>query len=122
MESLVHIPNSLHSAGKALRQSLSADLASMSKPDFMRAWSSIFYLLPRLNPDGYEDLESGWPHPLKRFADEAWRRAGEGDLSDEELYPSDAQWCGIYDRLGDREPDEIHRRFELAANFGELSF
>jgi len=45
------------------------------------------------------------------------RRAEVGELSDNELYTSDAQWCGIYDRLEIRTPDEIQRRTELAAEY-----
>lgn len=121
MASLVHIPNSLRSAGSVLRQALATDLGSMSKSDFVRAWSCVFYVFPGLNPDGFEDPENGWPRPLRRFAEEAWRRAGEGELTDEELHPSDAQWCGIYDRLKIPQPDEIQRRAELAAQYGELT-
>jgi hypothetical protein len=56
----------------------------------VRAWSSVAYLFPGLHPDGFEDADSGWPHVLKRFAAEAWRRAEAGELADEELYPCDA--------------------------------
>ena len=121
MESVTHIPNSLQSAAATLRLALSTDLGTMSKTDFVRAWSSVFYLLPGLNPDSFDDIDNGWPRPLRRFADEAWRRAGEGELSDEEFYTSDAQWCGIYDRLKARKPDEIERRLELASKYGELA-
>lgn len=121
MEDLIHTPNSLKSAGRTLRVALAADLGTMSKPDFVRAWSSVFYLFPGLNPDGFEDMESGWPRPLRRFAGEAWRRSEDGSLSEGEFYTSDAQWCGIYDRLKDRKPDEIQRRMELASKYGELA-
>jgi hypothetical protein len=43
-----------------------------------------------------------------------------GELSDAELYPCDAQWCGLYDRMGLHLPDEIERRLALAADFGEI--
>ena len=72
------------------------------------------YLYPGLHPDGFEDPDSGWPAALKRFAAEAWRRAEAGELVDEELYPSDAQWAGIYDRMTRHTPDETARRVELA--------
>ncbi len=83
-----------------------------------RAWSewcSISYLHPGLHPDGFEESGSGWTRTLKRFAAEAWRRAGNGGLADEELYPSDAQWAGLYDRMTRHTPEEIQRRQELAA-------
>lgn len=56
---------------------------------------------------------------LKRFAAEAWRRSDAGDLADDELYPCDAQWAGIYDRMRIHFPDETERRRELAAAYGE---
>lgn len=56
---------------------------------------------------------------LKHFAFEAWQRANAGELADEELYPSDAQWCGLYDRMHTHEPDEVERRLALAADYGE---
>ncbi len=56
---------------------------------------------------------------LKRFAAEAWRRADAGELADEELYPCDAQWCGLYDRMRTHEDDEAARRFQIAADHGE---
>ena len=55
---------------------------------------------------------------LKRFAAEAWRRADAGELADEELYPCDAQWSGLYDRMHTHEDDEIGRRFRIAADHG----
>jgi hypothetical protein len=56
---------------------------------------------------------------LKRFAAEAWRRADAGELADEELYPSDAAWSGLFDRMIVHLPDETERRVELAAAYGE---
>jgi len=44
---------------------------------------------------------------------------GVGELADEELYCCDAQWCGLYDRMHTHKPDEMERRFALAADFGE---
>ena len=46
-------------------------------------------------------------------------RAGAGELADDELYPSDAQWSGLYDRMHTHEPDEMERRLALAADYGE---
>ena len=54
---------------------------------------------------------------LKRFAAEAWRRADAGELA--ELYPSDAQWSGLYDRMFPHTADEMQRRLALAADYGE---
>jgi hypothetical protein len=85
----------------------------------LRAWCSMAYLFPGLHPDGFEDADSGWPRVLKRFAAEAWRRADAGELADEEMYPSDAQWSGLYDQMHTHEPNEMERRLALAADFGE---
>jgi hypothetical protein len=101
------------------------EIASAKKTDAvctksnLRAWCSVAYLFPGLHPDGFEDADSGWPRVLKRFAAEAWRRADAGELADEELYPSDSQWCGLYDRMFPHTADEIERRLALAADYGE---
>jgi hypothetical protein len=50
----------------------------------------------------------------RRFdAEKARRRAGTGQLTDGELYPSDAQWCGLYDRMSGHTPEEIAWRRRL---------
>ena len=102
----------------ALR-AFSAQLEQLPKPHFIRAWCAVAYTFPGLHPDGYEDAESGWPRALRRFAAEAWRRADAGELADEELYPCDAQWAGLYDRLGVTTAEENQRRVEIAARHGE---
>ena len=76
-------------------------------------------LFPGLHPDGFEDSNSGWPRALKPFAAEAWQRFENGNITEEEIYPSDSQWCGLYDRMHKHEPDEIYRRLALAADYGE---
>jgi len=40
---------------------------------------------------------------------------GGGEFSDDELYPSDAQWAGLCDRMTSHTPEELQRRQELAA-------
>ena len=84
-----------------------------------RVGKSTFCEMICLLPDGFEDADSGWPRVLKRFAAEAWRRADAGELADEELYPSDAQWSGLYDRMFPHTVDEMERRLALAADYGE---
>src|SRR5471032_1724903 len=119
MKSFIYVPNSLRSAGRELRFALAHPLEKLSRQQFIRAWSVVAYLYPGLHPDGYKDGESGWPRVLKRFAAEAWRRAEAGELADEELYVSDPQWSGLYDRMFAHTADEIERRLMLAANYGE---
>ena len=70
-------------------------------------------MYPSLHPDEFEESGSGWPRTLKPFAAEAWRRAGHGELADEVLYPGDAQWSGLYDRLTSPTPEETAHRTEL---------
>jgi hypothetical protein len=76
----------------------------------------------RVFPDQAGDAGSGWPRALRRFAAEAWRRAGAGELSDEELYPGDAQWACLYDRMIEREEAETERRFQIASDHGTVDF
>jgi hypothetical protein len=121
MKDYTYIPNSLRGAGRQIRIVLAAHLETLPKQDFVRAWSSVAYLYPGLHPDGFEDVDSGWPRVPKRFAAEAWRRADAGELADDELYTSDAQWCGIFDRMLVHFPDELKRRVELAVAFGDPS-
>jgi hypothetical protein len=115
MKPVMFIPNSLRDAGRELRIGFQGTVERMSREEFIRAWSAVAYLFPGLHPDGYEHSESGWPRALKRFAGEAWRRAEAGELADNELYCSDAQWCGLYDRMHTHEPEETERRIALAA-------
>jgi hypothetical protein len=119
MKTISHVPNSLRRAGREVRLSLARSLENLPREQFVRTWSAIAYLFPGLHPDGFEDAASGWPRALKRFAAEAWRRAGVGELTDEELYPSDAQWSGLYDRMHTHEADEVERRLALAMEHGD---
>ncbi|MBI5758382.1 MAG: hypothetical protein HZA46_07685 [Planctomycetales bacterium] len=119
MQTFIQIPTSKRSAGRHVRNALNGSLEQLPKWDFVRAWCSVAYLCPGLHPDGFDDPDSGWPRELKRLASEAWRRADAGELADEELYPCDAQWCGLFDRMFLHLPDETQRRVELAAAFGE---
>jgi len=79
------------------------------------------YLFPGIHPDGIAEPNNGWPRAVHRIVAEAWRRAEAGDFTDDELYPSDAQWAGIYDRMLRHTPEETQRRLQLAAEFGETA-
>lgn len=96
-----------------MKRALPLPLRRMRKASFIHAWHSITYLHPGLHPDGWEDADSGWPRSLRRFAAEAWRRAAEGRMSEEELYPSDAQWCGLFDRMTVHSREARARRLRL---------
>jgi len=119
MKSCIYIPNRLRSAGREIRFALIKPLAELSSDEFVRVWCCVAYLFPGLHPDGFDEVDSGWPRVLRRFAAEAWRRAEAGELADEELYPAEAQWSGLYDRMFSHQPEEIERRLELAADYGE---
>jgi len=121
MSTSIVVPNSLRQAGDVLRAALSSRLDELPQHRFVAVWSAVAYLFPGLHPDGYDDADSGWPRVLKRFAAEAWRRADAGELDENELYPCDAQWSGVYDRLGEWETNEIVHRLEIAAAYGLMS-
>lgn len=90
----------------------------MPKDSFLRTWSSIAYLFPGLHPDEVNNPNGGWPMGPRRIASEAWRRFESGEIDEDELYPSDASWAGIFDRMVLHLPDETERRIELASRFG----
>ncbi|WP_166443112.1 hypothetical protein [Phragmitibacter flavus] len=52
---------------------------------------------------------------MKPYAAEAWRRSERGELDDNELYPSDAQWAGLHDRMTTHTPEETYFRQRIAA-------
>ncbi|MDB6124673.1 MAG: hypothetical protein JWQ71_3666 [Pedosphaera sp.] len=107
-------------AGRLLRYALAAPVEKLSKENLIHAWCAVAYLFPGLHPDGYDDADSGWPRILRRFAAEVWRRAVKNEMADDELYASDAQWCGLYDRMTIHTREETERRVKLAAAFGKL--
>src|SRR5688572_25709864 len=114
MSSAIYTPVSLREAAAHLRHGFSVPLELLPKKDFLKPWCSIAYLFSGLHPDGFDSPHSGWPRVLKPFAADAWRRAERGELSDEELYPCDAQWSGLYDRMTAHYPEETLRRLEIA--------
>lgn len=118
MENFIYIPNSIEEAGGVLQSAAPERLEQMTRAEFGRAWCALIYLNPNLHPDGWEEDGSGWDGPLRWFASEAWQRAEDGDLLEDELYPSDAQWAGLYDRMHTHTSDETARRNDLTAAFG----
>jgi hypothetical protein len=121
MSITIVVPSTLRAAGNELRRAFLAKLEQLPKSDFLRAWCAVAYTFPSLHPDGYEEASSGWPRVLKRFAAEAWRRNNLGELRDEEMYPSEAAWAGIYDRLDNSTASENQRRAEIAARYGAVA-
>jgi len=109
------------SAGRELRLALAPSCSNSCRESNLFACGQ---LLPTYFPDCIRRLRrrrKRWPHILKRIAAEAWRRADAGELEDEELYPSDAQWSGLYDRMFPHKADEMERRLALAADYGEAN-
>jgi len=76
-------------------------------------------LFPGLHSDDIAEPNNGLPRGLTRFIAEAWRRFDSDELTEHELYPSDAQWAGLYDRMSTHSAEETERRLSLAADFGE---
>lgn len=113
MKITTFVPASPGVAGAQLHLASLEPLHHLARGEFVRAWSSIAYLFPGLHPDGFDAPDSGWPRSLMPFAAEAWRRSDGGLLTDEELYPADSQWAGIYDRMDDHTPEEAARRSAL---------
>lgn len=115
MKSIFFVPDSSQAASAAIRNALRGPLEALPKAEFIRAWRSVGYLFPGLHPDDYESEDSGWPRALRKFAAEAWRRAENGELEDHEIYPSAAQWSGLYDRMYSHTPEEQSLRLKYAA-------
>lgn len=119
MNRSIYVPHSLKDAGRDVRLSLTGKIEDLPTENFVRAWCAMAYLFPGLHPDGFEDLNSGWPSVPRRFAAEAWRRADTGELADDQLYACDAQWSGIFDRMLVHLPDEMERHLKIAVAYGD---
>lgn len=104
-------------AQNRIRDASRHELRNLSPSEFLAAWFAVSYSFPGLHPDDYDSPDSSWPENLKLFANEAWVRAEAGKLSDETLYPSDAQWAGIYDCLKNPAASETLRRNEIHMHY-----
>lgn len=91
------IPESLAEAGSALLQLLRQRkvLLEVDPKTFREGWSSLFFIAPGLHPDESGHDEGGWPVGWRCLGEEAFRRAEAGELSDEELYPAQAQHAAL---------------------------
>ena len=118
MSTCANIPNSIESAARELKLTFGLPLDSLSKVKFVRTWCAVSYLNPGLHPDGFDESDSGWPESLKPYAIEAWRREAVGELADDEMYPCDAAWAGLYDQMHTHTDQEVARRIALAADYG----
>ena len=107
------IPTSIPNATARIREASLLAPESLGDTDFLKVWFAVSYSFPGLHPDDYDSPDSSWPENLQPLAKEAWTRAECGKLSDELIYPSDAQWAGIYDRLKNPTEGEASRRREI---------
>ncbi len=123
MESDSLIPTSIPNAKARIRQAAQVAPECLDDADFLKAWFAVSYSFPELHPDDYDSPESSWPDNLLPLAKEAWIRADSGKLADEFIYPSDAQWAGIFDRLENptaieaRRRNDIHLRYPVSTAF-----
>lgn len=107
---MIFVPETEDEAITELESASGLVLSGMTREHFIRVWNCIAYLHPGLHPDHYDDPDGGWPDDLHPFAVEAFRRVEVGDISEDELYPSDAQWCGLFDLIAAPAVEESERR------------
>ncbi len=120
------IPSNERQALQWLIPALDSPLSDMPQEDFLKAWFAIGYLYGGIHPDEATDhgteismkdegpdrfrlieprliapfyVKSGWPVVLAPLADEAWARAEDGLLEDDELYCYELVNIGILDRM-----------------------
>ena len=93
MKDYIYIPATRDAAMRHVRSALRGGVRKMPKRDFLNAYCSLAYSYPGFHPDSMDDWDG--PKHLLRIAREAWRRAGSGQLSDNELYPYQATQAAI---------------------------
>ena len=120
------IPSNEQQALQWLLPTLDQPVQQLPAEAFKQAWAAVFYLYGGLHPDDATDhgaqlitaydgpeeyraldarlvvpryLQSGWPVVLARLAQEAWRRHELAQLTDDELYCSEAQQAGFMARV-----------------------
>lgn len=84
------LPKDEDDARTRLAALTSADISSAGRALFLRGWHALFWLFPGLHPDGFDEDWEGQFEAYRPLAAEAFKRAEAGELSDDELYPSDA--------------------------------
>lgn len=52
-----------------------AKLNTIKDLTLLRGYHQIFEQYPGLHPDGFDDVDSGWPEELKPVCAEMWRRS-----------------------------------------------
>lgn len=57
------------------------NLKTITDTILLRGYRQIFEQHPGLHPDGFDDVDSGWPDELKPICSEMWRRSESLDSS-----------------------------------------
>jgi len=117
MKSEIYIPPSSRAAEKHLSLAFQRKPPSLTTTEFVRAWCSLAYLYPGLHPDGYSSRGSGWPKAFKPIAEEAWRRAKGGTLSDNQLYCYQACKARLVDEFGIAELESRRKPWHFTDHF-----
>ena len=109
------IPDSKQHAQSVLTTYITLNSEPRCSPEetLLKMWSCIAYLHQGLHPDEVDSPDGGWPSEFLPYANEIWSRHGKGEINDEALYPSDAQWAGLCDQLDSLTPEESKRRQQL---------
>lgn len=66
-----------------------APVSGADQRTFLEGWWALAWLFPGLHPDDHED----WDEDLAQYgplAEEAFARAARGEITDSQLYPSEA--------------------------------
>lgn len=61
----------------------------------LKIWHCVAYLHAGLHPDEVDNPEGGWLDEYLLYANEVWKRHDKGEVADDALYPTDAQWAGL---------------------------
>lgn len=85
---------------------------SLDLEDFLQFWAAMAYTNPGLHPD-LDEVETTWPEPFELWRRDAERRHREKSIGDDEFYPTNAAWAGLFDRFTNPSPDEVRRRHEI---------
>jgi hypothetical protein len=118
------IPDSVKHAESVLSTTMSWNPApqfSALEP-LLKIWNCIAYLHAGLHPDEIESPDGGWPNQYLLYAKEVWKRHEKGEVTDDALYPSDAQWAGLCDQLSSLSNEESQRRHQLHESMGDAPF
>lgn len=66
---------------------------------FLKGWWALAWLYPGFHPDDYRQSDDV-PH-AKKFTEEAFRRASDGEIEDDFLYPTEASHNAVWlERIG----------------------